>query len=174
MFKAFVTLFTQADALFYVLFALTLVLFIAEIFIPSFGIVGIGGFLMGMGAITERCITGNNTSNQILAYIFWIVVLISLVVALIKVIYQLILSRRKMKNTMVVKGNVVPSTEQGNPDFSFLLGKTGVVTSDLKPSGKVQIDGKIYDVTTSKDYIFAGSEVKVIEVYASKVVVKKL
>lgn len=174
MFKAFVTLFSQADALFFVLFALTLFLFILNFFVYSSGIIAIGGFLMGICAITERCVSSNNTANQILFYIIWFIVIIFVVVALFKLIFQSILDRKNKKSSMVVKGNIVPSTEQGNPDYSFLLGKTGVVTSDLKPSGKVEIDGSIYDVTTSKDYIFSGSEVKVVKVYASKVVVKKL
>ena len=73
-----------------------------------------------------------------------------------------------------VKNEEVNFTEQGNMDFSFLVGKEGEVVSDLKPSGKVVIDSKIYDVTTSKEYIYSGAKVKVIYVLAQKIVVKKI
>lgn len=174
MFDAFVTLFTQADALFFVLFSLSILLFVLEVFIPSFGIAGIAGILMTMGTIVERCITGNNSTTQVGFYIFWCIFLIAISCSLVKMIYVLIRNRRKVKNTMTVKGNKVPSTEQGNPDYSFLLGKSGVVVADLKPSGKAEFDEKVYDVTTTKDYIFAGSRVRVKKVYASKIVVEKI
>ena len=174
MFDAFITLFSQADALFFVLFSLSLLLFVLEIFIPSFGIAGLAGILMTLGAITERCVSGSNSTTQVGFYIFWCVVLLAVVCSLVKFVFVLVRNHKKMKSMMIVKGNPVPSTEQGNPDYSFLIGKSGVVVADLKPSGKAEFDEKVYDVTTTKDYIFAGSRVRVKKVYASKIVVEKI
>lgn len=174
MFKAFLTLFSGADALFYVLFALALGLFILEIFIPSFGLVGVAGLLMTVGAITERCVLGDVSSTEIMFYIFWCILILVFVVFAVKVIYQIVRNRKKNKAMVTVKGNKVPTTEEGNPDYSFLLGKCGVVVADLKPSGKAEFDEKVYDVTTTKEYIFAGSRVRVKKVYAQKIVVEKI
>ncbi len=174
MFKAFLTLFSGADAVFYVLFALAIGLFVLEIFIPSFGISGVAGLLMTVGAITERCITTEVSSTEIIFYIFWCIILIAFVVAVVKIVYNIVKTYRKNKAMIIVKGNKVPTTEEGNPDYSFLLGKCGVVVADLKPSGKAEFDEKVYDVTTTKEYIFAGSRVRVKKVYAQKIVVEKI
>lgn len=174
MFKAFLTLFSGADAVFYVLFALAIGLFVLEIFIPSFGLVGIAGILMTIGAITERCVVQEVSSTEIIFYIFWCIILIVFIVGAVKIVYQLVRNHRKRKAMVTVKGNKVPTTEEGNPDYSFLLGKCGVVVADLKPSGKAEFDEKIYDVTTTKEYIFAGSRVRVKKVYAQKIVVEKI
>jgi len=174
MLKAFVKLFEGGDVLFYVLLCLAIILFVAEVFIPSFGIVGLSGMLMTIGAVTERCITGENSSNEILLFIFYIVLLIVAVCLPIKLIYRAVLKRRKKNKTAMVKGNKVPLTEEGNANYSFLVGKVGEVVSDLRPSGKAVFDGKIYEVTTSKEYIYSGATVKAIKVYAQKIVVRKI
>lgn len=174
MFKAFVTLFSQADFVFYILFVLAIGLFVLEVFIPSFGITGFSGILMSLCAITERCVVGNNSSKQILFYIFWCIVIIAFITSIVKWIYVSDQRRKKAGPVGVVKGNKVPLTKEGNPDYSFLVGKTGIVISDLKPSGKIEIEQNVYDVTSTKDYIFAGSRVRVAEVYAQKIIVEKI
>lgn len=174
MFKAFVTLFSEADIVFYVLFVLALGLFILEVFIPGFGLSGFAGILMSLCAITERCVATYCTETQIIFYIFWCIVVLSVITYVVKISYLSALKRKQVKTKFIVKGNEVGLTEEGNPDYSFLVGKSGVVTSDLKPSGKVEIEQSIYDVTSTKDYIFAGSRVKVVKVYAQKIIVEKI
>jgi len=53
-----------------------------------------------------------------------------------------------------------------------LKGKTGVAKTVLRPSGKVEIDGEIYDATTSGEFIDRGKEVRVIKVETTQLYVE--
>ncbi|MGR3912080.1 MAG: NfeD family protein [Candidatus Rhabdochlamydia sp.] len=56
----------------------------------------------------------------------------------------------------------------------LLVGKEGVVLSDLKPSGYVQIEGNQYPATVEMGYLPKDSLVHVIELRGSTVIVKLL
>jgi membrane-bound serine protease (ClpP class) len=56
-------------------------------------------------------------------------------------------------------------------DESSLLGKTGMTTSDLRPGGRVDIDGRPVDVVSEGDYIEAGTPVQVSRIEGARIVV---
>ena len=58
-------------------------------------------------------------------------------------------------------------------DENLMLGKTGKAVSDLRPSGKVEIEDEWYDAQTDGEYLLKGEGVVVIEVKNSFVVVRK-
>jgi membrane-bound ClpP family serine protease len=60
------------------------------------------------------------------------------------------------------------------PDFSHLIGSTGVAMTDLRPSGTIIIDDKRYDAVTGGEYLAHDTNVKVVEVEGSKVVVREI
>lgn len=173
MFEAFVTLFTEADVLFYILYVLAIGLLVAEVFVPNFGLLGLGGVLMSIIAIAMRCLYGDNTSNEILLYILYSIAILVLIVAVVKLIRRSILRKNRTKFAMI-DGNKVPLTPEGNPDYSFLLGEEGEVVADLKPTGKARFEQGTFEVTTTKEYIYTGTRVRVDKVIAHKVVVRKL
>ncbi|MES2198611.1 MAG: NfeD family protein [Chlamydiota bacterium] len=53
-----------------------------------------------------------------------------------------------------------------------LVGKTGVVCTELKPSGHVRIEEKVYQATSQGPFLSQGSVVEVIEMKSSHVIVK--
>ena len=86
-----------------------------------------------------------------------------------------LLKRKVKQETVKLKdGAEVKLTKEGNPDYNFLLGKEGFVKSDLKPSGKAKINGKIYDVSSGKDYIYASNKIKVVRVENTRIIVEKI
>jgi membrane-bound serine protease (ClpP class) len=52
-------------------------------------------------------------------------------------------------------------------------GEQGTADSDLRPSGKVMLAGRLVDVVTEGDYVDAGSSVEVIRVEGNRVVVRR-
>ena len=56
-------------------------------------------------------------------------------------------------------------------DYGALVGKNGVVTAERRPSGKVEIDGKVYDVVSSGLYLEEGERVVVSEAVGMRIVV---
>ena len=59
-------------------------------------------------------------------------------------------------------------------DYGMLDGKEGVVTAELRPSGKVEINGKIYDVVSTGAYIEEGERVVVAEAVGMRIVVHRV
>ena len=57
--------------------------------------------------------------------------------------------------------------------YAELLGREGVCVTMLRPSGKVQIDERRYDVVSEGDILEAGTVVRVIEVEGNRIVVEK-
>lgn len=53
-----------------------------------------------------------------------------------------------------------------------LLGKTGVVYTELKPSGHIRIEEKVYQATSQGPFLPKGTVVEVIEMKSSHVIVK--
>ncbi len=61
-------------------------------------------------------------------------------------------------------------------DNSLLLltGKTGIAKTVLRPSGKVEIEGEVYDAVTSGEYIGKGTTITVMRVEATQLYVEKV
>ena len=174
MFESFVTLFTGAEVLYFVFLAISISMLVCEVFIPSFGVVGVCGIITGVCAILIRCLQGKISVVQIIMYIVYTILIIALIVLTVKFVYLYILNKKQKEKAVLKDGAVVTLTKEGNPDFNFLVNKEGVVKTDLKPSGKVEIDGKIYDVSSSKEYIYATNKVKVVKIEDTRIIVEKI
>ena len=60
-----------------------------------------------------------------------------------------------------------------DPEYEQLLGQSGRAQTMLRPSGKVIIDDRKYDVVTQGEVLDAGTLVKVVEVEGNRIVVEK-
>lgn len=58
-------------------------------------------------------------------------------------------------------------------DLKYLLGKQGTAVTDLRPSGIGKFDGVNFDVMSEGNYISKGTEIEIIKVEGSKLVVKQ-
>lgn len=54
-----------------------------------------------------------------------------------------------------------------------LMGKTGIVHSRLRPSGRVEIDGEIYDAYSRGEFLDQGEKIQVISTEGTSLKVKK-
>ena len=61
----------------------------------------------------------------------------------------------------------------GAADYSGYLGKKGKVIAPLRPAGTALIDGERVDVVSFGDYIDKDSEIEVVKIEGSKLLVKK-
>ena len=166
------------------LFILGMVLIAIEIFIlPGFGITGLSGIILviaGLGLATVDKIPSTTEewgtlAGRVMQYGFTMVA--STVVA---VIFARYLPKIPYANRLML---VPPSdtTESGEPMFlpgaeqaASLLGKTGVSTSVLRPSGAAKFGDVMVDVVSEGDFIESGSLIQVVEVEGTRIVVKKM
>lgn len=169
-----------------IIFTVGIILLFVEIFaIPGFGVAGVAGIiavvtglalsLFDNDIISDREFTGEGLN--LLARSFGIV-LISSFLGLILSIWaanKLLTSHARAfaglalgANQDLDKGYVGVDSAQ-----KTLIGKTGTAQTVLRPSGKVMVEGKIYDAKSEYGLIEKGSEVKVLRYETGQVYVTR-
>jgi membrane-bound ClpP family serine protease len=78
------------------------------------------------------------------------------------------------RKTSLVLGKVQESAYASSASREYLMGKTGVASSFLRPAGVAAIDGKRIDVTAEAEFIAEGTRVEVVRVDGIKVVVREV
>lgn len=166
-----------------VIFVVGIVLLALEIFvIPGFGVAGVSGILFIFLGLTLslldndffdfRRVPSINIGSAVLT------VMIGTVVGFIGMIYLSSKIGSKgvfgklalLSDQKVEEGFIGVPTEQ-----QHLVGSSGVALTDLRPVGKVEIDGKIYDaLSTQGKFISRNSSVKVVDYGTGQVHVKTI
>lgn len=149
---------------FFFIFIVTgLVLVGAEIFVPG-GILGSLGAIALIGAVICGFLAFPD-------YGAWIALGIILMVGVAFVLWIKIFPGTRIGKSMTLSKDLADSkgAEEG---LGSLIGKEGVSSSVLRPSGFATISGKRIDVVTRGEMINSGEPVMVIEVESNRVVVK--
>src|SRR5690554_1965310 len=160
------------------LFVLGLIFIVFEIFVvPGFGIPGILGIICVLAALVLAMI-GNVRFNfegvpMREAFKAVMTVLGGMGMGLVLIIY---LSSRIGKRGFL--RHVALNTDQeGFVSVSMepltLVGMTGVASTDLRPSGKVYMEGEFYDANSLKGFVDKGDEVVVIRYENFQLYVRK-
>lgn len=153
------------------IFIIGLILIAIEIFvIPGFGITGISGIVLVIAGLTlsllenvnfdfEPVKTGN-FGKALLTVTAGISLGFGLVIYFSSRIGARGLFRNVALNTNLENeaGYIAVPIENKN-----LVGKSGIAHTDLRPSGKVTVEGTTYDATTDEGFIAKGTEVKVVK-----------
>jgi len=136
-------------------------LFFIEAVVPSMGIITVLGAVM----VTVSVVLFFNVSA-----LHGIIVLVcTLLAAPLAVMFFFYVAR----NT----GMVLSAGQEGysaSESRQHLLGKTGVASTYLRPSGVALIDGRRVDVTAEGDLIPEGTRIEVVKVDGIKVVVREV
>jgi membrane-bound serine protease (ClpP class) len=77
---------------------------------------------------------------------------------------------RRSKNSFCLKDDQEGYVSTALEDE--LVGKEGIVSTELKPAGHVRIEGKLYQALSQGDFIMKGKEVVVVSTRGSHVIVK--
>ncbi len=150
------------------MFIVGIILLLLEIFvIPGFGIAGILGIVCVIGGLVlslvlndffDFTVTGSEQLSS--------AVMLVMGSMLLSVILSVILGKSLMKSPVFQR--LVLQDEQRSQNGYVagrqkedVLNKRGVAKTDMRPSGKIEIDGKWYDAIALDGYIEKGSEVDV-------------
>ncbi len=139
-----------------------IVLIIVEIiFVPGTTIVGILGFGMIVGGVVMSFNSfGTRTGYAVAGG--------TVVATAIVLIWSL---RTKPWKKLSLQSAIDSRVNEGALD-SLTVGEEGVAISALRPSGKAEIGGRMYEVTTLGNFTDAGTPVKVIRISANQIVVE--
>ena len=142
-----------------------------EIFTPGFGFFGIAGIIFLLTGMFWRIGIGHGDP---IAQFFIMAFFLGIIIggALLTMVYSA-KKGRLAKSALMASDVVIEGISPATKNFVSLIGRTGTATTDLKPTGKADIDGTSYDVTADSVFIPSGTAVKVDSVEGVRIVVKK-
>lgn len=149
------------------LLVLGFVLLLIEVFVPGFGIFGIGGiiclgssvyFLWGSSGVVLYLIAG-------------------IIAAMVVIVFLIVkfLPQNPLWNVMVLKNQ--QKTQDGyssSANYKRYLGKHGKALTPFRPSGTALIEGERVDVVTEGEFLSAGVELVVVKVEGSRIIVREV
>jgi membrane-bound serine protease (ClpP class) len=147
------------------LFLLGLALLGIEVFLPGFGIFGIGG-IVSLLASFFLVLGGTATA------VIWLAVSI-IAAALFFVLLLRHLPSSRLWSSLILKNT--SSRQAGfsaGPDYEERLGQEGVAMTPLRPGGVVEIGGEKFDVLTQGEFVQPGQLVAIVKVEGNKIFVR--
>lgn len=164
------------------LFVIGVLLLLAEIFvIPGFGVAGVTGIILVFIGLALSMV-GNSGLNFELSGLgvlteSLLIVFSSLIVA---AVVMFAFFGRFLKSGVFRKLSLETSenAQEGYHTTIFhepanLIGKIGIAMTDLRPSGKIEIDDTWYDAQSEASYITKGTKVKVLDVKNNYLIVRE-
>jgi membrane-bound ClpP family serine protease len=141
-----------------------LLLIVAELLFPSFGLLGVLAALCIVGSIASAFAVGSELGVRFL-------IATALLVPAMVVIGFKLLPHSPVGKLLVQRGFSFEDGAAIDRRDAELLGHEGVVDSFLRPAGTAHIDGRRVDVISRGEPIEAGARVRVIAVEGNRVVV---
>ncbi len=159
-----------------------IVLVILEIFvIPGFGVAGISGIVLIVTGLTLSLVDnisftfeGSGGMAELAKALF------TVVVSVFASFVVMILGTRRFAFSRAMSGlalGTVQDHKEGYISFDMhqkdMIGKTGTAATILRPSGRIEIGGELYDAKAELGYIEKGEAVKVVRDEAGQLYVIK-
>lgn len=169
------------------LFALGLILIAVEVFvIPGFGVAGISGLLLVIGSLVFAMVDSvawDQRQWEIADGPSFLEIIerpaLHLAFGIFGSLLALWAMMRFLPEAAFMKKNLLPGALslgtglEESPAAGPRDGMTGTATTDLRPSGKAEIDGEVLDVVAESDFIHKGESVRIIKEDGMGVVVKR-
>ena len=160
------------------LFILGVILIMLEIFvIPGFGIAGISGIILVVGGLTMSLlnntvfdfqnVSGMDTGRAALTVLLGLGIGFTLVIWLSNKI-----GHKGPLKKMALNADLEKAVS--SPNLTQLIGKEGTAATVLRPSGKVSIEGELYDGVSESGFIEKGTPIKVVRFESAQVYVINL
>ena len=152
------------------MFAVGVILLLLEIFvIPGFGIAGISGIAFIVCSFAFSMVSNEGFDFSLTApnHLFRSFMLV--IFAIVGAIIIAVIFGKGLLKTKAFKKLVLSDEQRAGSGYvssvvnATLLNKEGVATTDLRPSGKVEIEGVWYDAVALDGYVEKGSLIYVVK-----------
>ncbi len=157
-----------------------LVLILLELFvIPGFGVAGIAGITLTIMSLVLIMLNNDFFNFDFVPLGDIVVALFSALGGIVGGVAVLFLVGPKLTKTRAFQNIALNDTQEKSQGYtsntfpSDIVGQRGTAYTILRPSGKVQVAGKLYDADTRGDYIEKGDAVEVIAAEGASLRVKK-
>jgi membrane-bound serine protease (ClpP class) len=157
------------------------VLLALEVFvIPGFGVAGFSGIIVTVGALVLIMINNHAFDFEFVRMNDIFIALAATLSGILGGIVLLFVGSARLANTRFFKRVALTSTQERADGYAahvnaeVMTGKKGTTQTVLRPSGKVKINGHLYDAMTRGEFIDKGKEVEVIGEAGSSLQVKEI
>lgn len=151
-----------------VCFVAGIALMVIEAFIPGFGLPGISGIVLEVIAVVLTW-----TNHGPVAALGLTVVILALIALAISVSLRSATKGKLSKSKLILQQR--ESNEAGyraQEDMQVFLGKEGVATTVLRPTGMATFDGVKLNVVSEGAFVPAETKVRIVRVEGSRIVVR--
>lgn len=145
-------------------------LMVLEAFMPGFGLPGISGIILEVVAVV---LTWMN-HGPVAALGMTLIILSILAIAIS-------MSLRSAANGKLSRSKLVLNDTESNEagyrsteDLEVFLGKEGVTTTVLRPTGMAEFDGVRLNVVSEGEFIQSGTRVQIVRVEGSRILVRTI
>jgi membrane-bound serine protease (ClpP class) len=151
----------------------------AEVFvIPGFGVAGISGMVLVFGSLVLIMLDNDwfDFSGVAIGKLWSALVAVSL--GMVGSLVLFVFTGARLINSKQFKKISLQHTLEREDGYTStyitekMIGKTGTAYTVLRPSGKVMIDGTLYDAATRGEYVDSGTPVTVISQEGTSIRVK--
>lgn len=160
------------------LFIVGILLIAAELFIiPGFGIAGISGIILVVGGLALSLLNNKDFDFKDITSSEFAEATLTVLVGLVAGFVLMIWLSNKIGNTGIFRKIALHANLEdsiSSPDLTFLVGKEGTASTILRLSGKVLIDGEIYDGVSESGFIEKDTKIKVARFEKAQVYVEVL
>lgn len=157
-----------------------IVLVALEVFvIPGFGVAGFAGISITIGSMVLIMVNNNAFDFEFVRMNDILIALAATIGGLMGGIILLFVGGARLANTKFYKRVALTTTQErtegytSNVNKEVMSGKRGITQTVLRPSGKIIIDGHMYDAFTRGEFIDKGKTVEVISEAGSSLQVKE-
>jgi len=165
-----------------IIFLAGIVLVAVEVFvIPGFGVAGVSGIAFIMTSLILSLINNVGFDFEMTMPTQVINAFLTVLLATVGGFFGSIYLAKKFVTTSMMSSMVLSSVQNKEDGFvgvnakeHKLIGKQGIASTILRPSGKVEIEGDIYDATALTGYIDKGVAIQVVKYETAQLFVKKV
>ncbi len=158
-----------------------IVLIVMEIFvIPGFGVAGVMGIALTISSLVLIMLNNDFFNFDFVPLGDIVVALISALGGITGGVALLFIAGPKLARSRAFQGIALSDTQQKDKGYTSsafppsIVGKKGTTYTVLRPSGKIMLEGTLYDAYTRGDFIDKGDTVEVIGAEGTSLRVKKV
>jgi membrane-bound serine protease (ClpP class) len=165
------------------IFVVGLILIAVEIFaIPGFGVAGISGIVLMVAGLTLSMVENVEPGSFNYDYSKVVRAFFVVIIAVVTSIIGSLIITKQLFNTNFAWGSKLALAKTQNVDegytsatqeYSSMLNKTGIAKTILRPSGKVVIEGDMFDATAITGFIDEGEPIEVVNYQTGQLFVRK-
>jgi len=161
-------------------FVIGIILLVVEFFIiPGFGVFGVAGIVLTLGGLVLGMLPNQAFDFELVPSSQLFGALLTVILAALAGVGMVFWLTPKVNEWGAFKHLTLETTQDRSKGYTSstytedMLGKTGTVHSRLRPSGKVEIEGEIYDAYSRGEFLEQGEAIEVISTEGTSLRVKK-